>query len=69
MATAIRVVTTGSAEIDKKLGRGIAHGSLRAGNLPTTQVRGAHMGDGNVMSFDIDPGIGIRIIPVTKARA
>ncbi len=37
--------------------------------LEVAKVRGAQMNTGNVISFDIDPGLGMRIIPYTKARA
>ncbi len=37
--------------------------------LEVAKVRGASMSTGNVVSFDIEPGVGMRIIPFTKARA
>ena len=37
--------------------------------LEVSKVRGAQMSTGNIISFDIEPGIGMRIIPFTKARA
>lgn len=37
--------------------------------LEVAKVRGAQQNTGNVISFDIDPGLGMRIIPFTKARA
>ncbi len=37
--------------------------------LEVSKVRGAHMSTGNIISFDIEPGWGMRIIPFTKAKA
>ena len=37
--------------------------------LEVSKVRGAQMSTGNIISFDIEPGVGMRIIPFTKARA
>ena len=37
--------------------------------LEVSKVRGANMKTGNVISFDIEPAIGMRIIPFSKARA
>ena len=37
--------------------------------LEVAKVRGANMSTGNIISFDIEPGVGMRIIPVSKARA
>jgi flagellar protein FlaH len=37
--------------------------------LEVAKIRGAAKNTGNVVSFDVQPGLGIRIIPVTKARA
>ena len=36
--------------------------------LEVSKVRGAQMSTGNVISFDIEPGVGMRVIPFTKAR-
>ena len=37
--------------------------------LEVSKVRGAQASTGNIISFDIEPGIGMRIIPFTKAKA
>ena len=37
--------------------------------LEVSKVRGAQMSTGNIISFDIEPGWGMRIIPYTKAKA
>ncbi len=37
--------------------------------LEVSKVRGAQKSTGNIVNFDIEPRIGIRIIPVTKAKA
>lgn len=36
--------------------------------LEVSKVRGAQLSTGNVISFDVEPGVGMRIIPVTKAQ-
>ncbi len=36
--------------------------------LEVSKVRGAHMSTGNIISFDIEPGWGMRIIPFTKGE-
>lgn len=37
--------------------------------LEVSKVRGAQLSTGNIISFDIEPGMGMRIIPFTKAKA
>ena len=37
--------------------------------LEVAKVRGANKSTGNVVSFDVEPNIGMRIIPITKAKA
>ena len=37
--------------------------------LEVAKVRGADKNTGNIISFDVEPGIGMRIIPVSKAKA
>jgi archaeal flagellar protein FlaH len=37
--------------------------------LEVAKVRGASKNTGNVVSFDVEPNIGMRIIPITKAKA
>ena len=44
-----------------------------AGQLQKTievaKIRGAESPTGNISGFEVDPGLGIRIIPISKARA
>ena len=37
--------------------------------LEVSKVRGADKNTGNVVSFDVDPGIGMRVMPMGKAKA
>ena len=37
--------------------------------MEIAKVRGAEMATGSIISFSIEPGIGMRIIPISKARA
>ncbi len=37
--------------------------------LEVAKVRGADKSTGNIMSFDVDPGIGMRIMPMGRAKA
>jgi flagellar protein FlaH len=37
--------------------------------LVAAKVRGAEQSTGNVVTFDVEPGWGIRVIPFTKAKA
>jgi flagellar protein FlaH len=37
--------------------------------LEVSKVRGAEMNTGNIISFDVEPNWGIRVIPYSKARA
>ena len=37
--------------------------------MEVAKVRGADKKTGNIVSFDVEPGWGLRIIPVSKARA
>lgn len=38
-------------------------------SLVVAKIRGAQKSTGNIVSFDVDPGFGMRIIPISKARA
>ncbi len=44
-------------------------GTLLVKVLEVSKVRGAAKSTGNIVSFDVEPGLGMRIIPVTKAKA
>jgi flagellar protein FlaH len=37
--------------------------------LEVAKIRGADRSTGNVIAFDVEPSIGMRIIPITKAKA
>jgi archaeal flagellar protein FlaH len=37
--------------------------------LEVAKVRGAEKTTGNIVSFDVEPGLGMRIIPVSSAKA
>ena len=37
--------------------------------LEVSKVHNADRTTGNVLSFDVEPHLGMRIIPITKARA
>lgn len=37
--------------------------------LEVAKVRGAEMNTGNIVSFDVEPGLGIKVIPYSKAKA
>ena len=37
--------------------------------LEVAKIRGAEKSTGNVISFEVEPGLGMRIIPITKAKA
>jgi flagellar protein FlaH len=37
--------------------------------MEVAKVRGAEMNTGNIVSFDVEPGLGIRVIPYSKAKA
>ena len=38
-------------------------------SLEVAKIRGARKSTGNIVSFDVDPGFGLRIIPISKVRA
>ncbi len=38
-------------------------------SLVVAKIRGAQKSTGNIVSFDVDPGFGMRIIPISKAKA
>ena len=38
-------------------------------SLEVAKVRGADRTTGNIISFDVEPGMGMRIIPISKAKA
>lgn len=44
-------------------------GSHLLKTLEVAKIRGAELSTGNVSGFEIEPGLGIRIIPLSRARA
>jgi flagellar protein FlaH len=43
-------------------------GSKLVKTLEVTKVRGAEQTTGNIVSFEVEPGWGIRVIPINKVR-
>ena len=37
--------------------------------LEVAKIRGAEKSTGNIVSFEVEPGMGMRIVPITKAKA
>jgi flagellar protein FlaH len=37
--------------------------------IEVAKIRGAQKSTGNIISFDVDPGFGLRIIPISRAKA
>ncbi len=37
--------------------------------LEVAKIRNAEKGTGNIVTFDVEPGMGIRVVPISKARA
>ena len=37
--------------------------------MEVSKVRNAERSTGNIISFDVEPGMGMKIIPITKAKA
>ena len=44
-------------------------GSHLLKTIEVAKIRGAELNTGNISGFEIEPGLGIRIVPVNKARA
>lgn len=44
-------------------------GSKLVKTIEVAKIRGAEMTTGNISAFDVEPGLGIRIIPISKAKA
>jgi flagellar protein FlaH len=36
--------------------------------MEVSKIRGAKITTGNIVSFEVQPGYGIRIIPISQAR-
>ena len=37
--------------------------------MEVAKVRNADQSTGNIISFDVEPGMGMKIIPISKAKA
>jgi flagellar protein FlaH len=37
--------------------------------MEVVKIRGAEQSTGNVIAFDVEPSLGMRIIPMTRAKA
>ena len=46
-----------------------ASGTNLIKTLEVAKIRGAELRTGNITGFEVDPGLGIRIIPVSRAQA
>jgi flagellar protein FlaH len=44
-------------------------GELLVKVIEVAKVRGAQKTTGNIITFDVDPGLGMKIIPIAKAKA
>ena len=44
-------------------------GSQLQKTIEVAKIRGAEVPTGNISGFEVEPGLGIRIVPVSKARA
>lgn len=44
-------------------------GSMLLKTMEVAKIRGADTKTGNILGFDVEPGRGIRIIPISRARA
>ena len=44
-------------------------GSKLSKTMEVAKIRGADMKTGNILGFEVEPGRGIRVIPLSKARA
>ena len=49
--------------------RAEAGASELAKSMEVAKVRGAELSTGSIVSFSIEPNIGMRIIPISRARA
>jgi flagellar protein FlaH len=37
--------------------------------LEVAKIRGAQQNTGNILTFDVEPGVGMKIMPISKAKA
>ena len=44
-------------------------GSSLLKTIEVAKIRGAELTTGNISGFEVEPGLGIRIVPITRARA
>ena len=65
-----RILTRVSSVCDAHLKLLVEHGASElVKTMEIAKIKGADMPTGSVVSFAIEPGIGMRIIPISKARA
>ena len=46
-----------------------ASGTNLVKTMEVAKIRGADMRTGNILGFEVEPGMGIRIVPVSRAKA
>jgi len=46
-----------------------ASGTNLVKTMEVAKIRGADMRTGNILGFEVEPGMGIRIVPISRARA
>lgn len=46
-----------------------ASGTSLVKTMEVAKIRGADMRTGNILGFEVEPGMGIRIVPVSRAKA
>ena len=44
-------------------------GSQLLKTIEVAKIRGAEVPTGNISGFEVEPGIGIRVVPISRARA
>jgi len=44
-------------------------GSQLLKTIEVAKIRGADMATGNIIGFQVEPGLGIKIVPISRARA
>lgn len=44
-------------------------GSRLLKTIDVAKIRGADMATGNIIGFEVEPGLGIKIVPISRARA
>jgi flagellar protein FlaH len=76
MVNVVNSYAFGQAELSRVRSMCDAHIRLRTEEvgdrllkvMEVAKVRGAEMGTGNILSFDVEPMLGMKIIPVSKVK-